>query len=110
MCIVIDHRLHHGRKVLSLDLLDKETFLKQRRIKRNLDSRDLSFMDGNAGVIYKDEGLTQDRKPVKCCSYGKEREAIHLFMGKKWTNLSAGEPRGPCCDYLIASRIFRLWT
>ncbi|XP_046681362.1 uncharacterized protein LOC124368131 [Homalodisca vitripennis] len=60
--------------------LDKEAFMNKRRVKRNLNSRDIGFMDGNASVIYFNESLTQEKRKLLNMAWAIKREKQYTYL------------------------------
>lgn len=60
--------------------LDKERFIMKRRQKRNVNSRDLGFMDGDASPIYINDSLTQDKRKLLNSARVVGREKQYTFI------------------------------
>ncbi|XP_046679297.1 uncharacterized protein LOC124366740 [Homalodisca vitripennis] len=60
--------------------LDMQEFIRKRREKRNLNSRDLGFMDNDASVIYVNEGLTQKRRKLLRDARVARREKNYTYL------------------------------
>jgi hypothetical protein len=75
--------------------LDKIRFVACRRDKRNLNSRDLGFYEGNASVIYVNDSLTQERRKLLRAAKEKKKEKQYTFLwvrnGRIFMRKSDGE-------------------
>ncbi|XP_046687387.1 uncharacterized protein LOC124373022 [Homalodisca vitripennis] len=60
--------------------LDKEAFMNKRRVKKNLNSRDIGFMDGDASVIYFNESLTQEKRKLLNMARAIKREKQYTYL------------------------------
>ncbi|XP_046684770.1 uncharacterized protein LOC124370524 [Homalodisca vitripennis] len=60
--------------------LDKEAFMNKRRVKKNLNSRDIGFMDGDASVIYFNESLTQEIRKLLNMARAIKREKQYTYL------------------------------
>lgn len=58
----------------------KEEILRQRRIKRNLNTKDIGFTDSNAEVIYMNESLTPHRRKIFNEARALKKEKGYTFL------------------------------
>lgn len=63
--------------------IDKEQFIDLRRKKRNLNTRDLGFMEGNASVVYINDSLTSERRKLFNAARNVKREKLYTFLWVK---------------------------
>lgn len=63
--------------------LDMELFMQKRRVKRNLNSRDLGLMDGEASAIYCNYSLTQEKRKILNAAKAVKREMQFTFLWVK---------------------------
>lgn len=63
--------------------IDKETLIDLRRKKRNLNTRDLGFMEGNAAVVYVNDSLTPERRKLFNAARDVKREKEYTFLWVK---------------------------
>lgn len=72
-----------GIVVQFLRRLDKELFVKCRRMKRNLNSRDLGFLNGDASVIYINDSLTPEKRKLLNAARVVKRDKSFTYL---WVN------------------------
>lgn len=63
--------------------LDKEHFIDLRRKKRNLNTRDLGFMEGNAAVVYINDSLSPERRKLFNAARSVKRDKQYTFLWVK---------------------------
>ncbi|KAG8264258.1 hypothetical protein J6590_014545 [Homalodisca vitripennis] len=63
--------------------LDKERFILMRWKKRNVNTRDLGFMGGEASPVYINESLTQDKRKLLNAARIAQREKQYTFIWVK---------------------------
>lgn len=76
--------------------LDKERFIMKRKQKRNVNSRDLGFMEGEASPIYINESLTQEKRKLLNAARVAKREKQYTFIwvnnGRVFLRKNQGDP------------------
>ncbi|XP_054259821.1 uncharacterized protein LOC128984515 [Macrosteles quadrilineatus] len=77
--------------------LDKDRFMKCRRKKRNLNSRDIGFMGGDATVIYVNDSLTTEkRKLLKAARQAKKNKGFTYLWVRGGRIYLRKNPDDPC--------------
>jgi archaellum component FlaC len=59
---------------------DLENFVQKRKVKRNLNSRDIGFMGGEASVIYVNYSLTQERRKLLKAARAARLEKHYTYL------------------------------
>ncbi|KAG8246171.1 hypothetical protein J6590_090219, partial [Homalodisca vitripennis] len=77
---VVDSARPGGIVVRFLRKLDKEQFISKRKQKRNVNSRDLGFMEGDAVPIYINDSLTQDKRKLLNEARKVRRDKLYTFL------------------------------
>lgn len=60
--------------------IDMESFIKKRKVKRNLNSRDLGFMGGEASVIYINCSLTKEKRKLLNAARTARKEKHYTYL------------------------------
>lgn len=60
--------------------IDMQSFMDKRRKKKNLNSRDLGFMEGNALPIYVNNSLTSEKRKLLNAAKQLKQEKMYTFL------------------------------